>query len=93
MAKHIVPILALLGGMIFLMLGTGLHGILIPVRGQIEGFTSFQLGWIGTGIAVDVTIGCIHVPRLVRRVGHVRTFSTLTAILSVSVLLNALQPS
>jgi len=90
MIRQIIPILALLGGMIFLMLGTGLHGILIPVRGNMEDFSSFQLGWIGTGFAIGFTIGCILIPRLVRRVGHVRTFSTLTAILSVSVLLNAL---
>lgn len=90
MLRQLAALFALLGGMIFLMLGGGLQGILIPVRGQIEGFTSFQLGWIGTGWAVGFTIGCILVPHLVRRAGHVRTFSTLTALLSVSVLMNAL---
>ena len=90
MARQIAALFALLGGMIFLMLGGGLQGILIPVRGQIEGFTAFQLGWIGTGWAIGFTIGCILVPHLVRRAGHVRTFSTLTALLSVSVLLNAI---
>lgn len=90
MLRQIIPITSLLVGMVFLMLGGGLQGILIPVRGQIEGFSTFQLGWIGTGFAVGFTIGCILVPHLVRRAGHVRTFSTLTALLSVSVLLNAL---
>ena len=90
MARQILPILALLSGMVFLMLGGGLQGIVIPVRGQIEGFSAFQLGWIGTGWAVGFTFGCVIVPRLVRRAGHVRTFSTLTALLSVSVLLNGL---
>jgi len=90
MLRHLAALFALLGGMIFLMLGGGLQGILIPVRGQIEGFSSFQLGWIGTGWAVGFTIGCIAVPHLVRRAGHVRTFSTLTALLSVSVLMNAM---
>ena len=90
MTRQIIPILALLGSMIFLMLGGGLQSIVIPVRGQIEGFTSFQLGWIGTGWAIGFTIGCIIVPRLVRRAGHVRTFATLVALLSISVLLNGL---
>ena len=90
MFRQVASIFALLGGMIFLMLGGGLQGILIPVRGQMEGFSSFQLGWIGTGWAIGFTIGCIAVPHLVRRAGHVRTFSTLTALLSVSVLLNAI---
>ncbi len=90
MARQVLSILALLSGMIFLMLGGGLQGIVIPVRGQIEGFTPFQLGWIGTGWAIGFTLGCIAVPHLVRRVGHVRTFSTLTALLSVSMLANGL---
>lgn len=90
MFRQIGPMFALLGGMIFLMLGGGLQGILIPVRGHLEGFSSFQLGWIGTGWAIGFTVGCIVVPHLVRRAGHVRTFSTLTAMLSVSVLMNAL---
>ena len=81
MTRQIIPILALLGSMVFLMLGGGLQSIVIPVRGQIEGFTSFQLGWIGTGWAIGFTIGCIVVPRLVRRAGHVRTFATLVALL------------
>ncbi len=90
MTRQILPILALLLGMVFLMMGGGLQGILIPVRGGIENFTSFQLGWIGTGWAVGFTIGCIFIPHLVRRAGHVRTFGTLTALLSVSILLNGL---
>ena len=52
MARQILGIIALLSGMVFLMLGGGLQGIVIPVRGQIEGFSAFQLGWIGTGWAV-----------------------------------------
>ncbi len=90
MFRQIGPMIALFGGMIFLMMGGGLQGILIPVRGHIEGFSSLQLGFIGTGWAVGFTIGCIVVPHLVRRAGHVRTFSTLTALLSVSALMNAI---
>lgn len=90
MARQVLPILALLVGMVFLMMGAGLQGILVPVRGQIDGFSAFQLGWIGTGYAAGFTIGCLVIPRLVRRVGHVRTFSTMTALLSVSMLLNGL---
>ena len=90
MRYHILAIFALLGGMVFLMTGFGLHGVLIPIHGVRAGFSSFELGWIGTGLAIGFTLGCILVPRLVRRVGHVRTFSTLTAILSVSILLNGL---
>ena len=39
MLRQLGALFALLGGMVFLMLGGGLQGILIPVRGQIEVFT------------------------------------------------------
>ncbi|MEL6947154.1 MAG: MFS transporter [Pseudomonadota bacterium] len=90
MTRQILPILSLLTGMVFLMLGGGLQGIVIPVRGQVEGFSAFSLGWIGTGWAIGFMVGCILVPHLVRRVGHVRTFGTLTALLCVSMLLNGM---
>ncbi len=90
MARHLLPIVALLASCAFLLAGGGLHGIILPVRGQLEGFSTFQIGWIGTGFAVGFTAGCIMVPRLVRRVGHIRTFSTLAALLATVMLLSAL---
>lgn len=93
MAKQLFPVIALLVSCAFLLAGGGLHGILLPIRGQLEGFSTFQIGLIGTGWAIGFTFGCIVVPRLVRRVGHIRTFSTLAALLSTVMLLNALAVS
>jgi MFS family permease len=56
----------------------------------MEGFTASQIGLIGTGWAVGFTLGCVLVPLLVRRVGHVRTFGALAATLASVVLLNGL---
>ncbi|MEM7291749.1 MAG: MFS transporter, partial [Pseudomonadota bacterium] len=74
----------------FLLVGGGLQVVLLPIRGQLEGFTVSQIGFIGTGWAVGFTLGCILVPHMVRRVGHVRTFGALAAVLGMVVLLNAL---
>lgn len=90
MIRQILPLVSLLLGMVFLMMGGGLHSIIIPVRGQLEGFSELSIGWIGTAFAVGFTLGCVVIPQLVRRAGHVRTFSTLTALLSVSILANGL---
>ena len=92
MIRQIVPIASLLVGMGFLLAAGGLHNILIPVRGQLEGFSNITIGWFGTGYALGFTAGCILVPMVVRRVGHVRTFSALTAMLAVNVLICALAP-
>ena len=93
MRFQILPILALLCGMFFMMLGVGLHGVLISIRGDAAGFSSYDLGLIGTSYAIGFMLGCILVPHLVRRVGHVRAFSALVAILTVSALLNGIHTS
>ena len=90
MIRHLVPMVSLFMSTAFLMAGGGIQGILLPVRGQLEGFTSSQIGLIGAGWAIGFTLGCIIVPRLVRRVGHVRCFSVLASLLGATVLLNGL---
>ena len=90
MSRQFLPVIALFVSTAFLLAGGGMQVVLLPIRGQLEGFTASQIGYIGAGWAVGFTIGCIIVPHLVRRVGHVRTFSALAAILASVVLLNGL---
>jgi len=42
------PILSLLRGTAFLLAASGLHGLLLPLRGQVEGFSTASLGLMGT---------------------------------------------
>ncbi|TFF20593.1 MFS transporter [Jiella endophytica] len=84
---HLLPIAALLTSTFFLMAGAGLMGILLPVRGSIEGWTSYEIGAFGTAYALAFTFGCVVIPRIVHSAGHVRTFSSLSALLAISILL------
>ena len=86
----LLPIVSLLLSVFFLMAGAGLQGILLPVRGSIERWSTYEIGLLGTGYAVAFTIGCLLVPRILRRVGHVRTFTSLCALLAIAILLNAI---
>ena len=86
----LLPIVSLLLSVFFLMAGAGLQGILLPVRGSIEGWSTYEIGLLGTGYAVAFTVGCLVVPRIMKQAGHVRTFASLAALLAVSVLLNGL---
>ncbi|TIT45806.1 MAG: MFS transporter, partial [Mesorhizobium sp.] len=45
------PILSLLRGTAFLLAASGLHGLLLPLRGQLEGFSTASLGLMGTAWA------------------------------------------
>ena len=75
MASTLLPVAALLLSSAFLLIAGGLHGLLLPIRGAHRGFTTFELGLIGTGWSVGFVCGCLLIPAIVRRVGHVRVFA------------------
>ncbi len=60
--------------------GNGLQGTYIALRGLHEGFSPSIIGMIGAGYSVGFAIGCIYVTRLLRDIGHIRTFSAMAAI-------------
>ncbi len=58
MRKNLLPVAALLLGTLFLFLGNGLQGLLLPVRGTAEGYPTTILGLIGTSWAAGFVLGC-----------------------------------
>ncbi|WP_052951835.1 MFS transporter [Devosia soli] len=86
----VVKIYALFLGSALLMFGGGLQGLLLSVRGAEEHFSLLALGLIGTGWSVGFVAGSIAVPMIVRNVGHIRAFSVMAAIGTVTILLNLL---
>jgi MFS family permease len=86
----VIKIYALFLGSALLMFGGGLQGLLLSVRGAEEGFSLLALGLIGTGWSVGFVAGSITVPMVVRKVGHIRAFSVMAAIGTVTILLNLL---
>ncbi|WP_163265331.1 MFS transporter [Chelativorans alearense] len=83
-------IVALLCGTAFLLAASGLYGLLLPLRGAIEGFSTTSLGLLGTAWASGFIAGCFIAPRLVRRVGHVRAFSAFAATGAIVALLSGM---
>jgi MFS family permease len=83
MKRNLLPVLALLFGTLFLFLGNGLHGLLLPVRGTAEGYSNEVLGLLGTSWASGFVLGCFVAPRVVRRIGHVRAFSCFVAVIAI----------
>jgi MFS family permease len=86
----VIKIYALFLGSALLMFGGGMQGLLLSVRGAEEGFSLFSLGLIGTGWSVGFVAGSIGVPLIVRKVGHIRAYSVMAAIGTVTILLNLL---
>ncbi len=63
MRRNLLPVMALLLGTLFLFLGNGLHGLLLPVRGAAEGYSNEVLGLLGTTWAAGFVLGCFVAPK------------------------------
>lgn len=77
---------AILLGIGFMMLANGLQGTLLGVRASIEGFSTFTTGLMMSGYFIGIFIGSFVAPKLVTRVGHIRVFSALASLASISIL-------
>lgn len=78
---------ALLLGMGLLMVGNGLQGTLLGVRGEIEGFSTLQMSFVMSAYFVGFLGGSRMTPELIRRVGHVRVFAALASFISAVMIL------
>jgi MFS family permease len=86
----LAPVTALLFSVSLLLMGNGLQGTLLPVRANIEAFSSIELGLLGTAYFLGFTFGCMHGPLLVRRSGHIRAYLAMTSVASVVALMHAM---
>jgi MFS family permease len=77
-------ILVLLGGLGLLLVGVGLLGTLLGVRAAQESFGNLETGLIMAGYYGGYVAGTILAPRVVRNVGHIRSFATFAAVGSAS---------
>ena len=80
---------ALMLGMLLLMLGNGLQGTLLGVRGSIEGIDQATLGFVMSAYFIGFLGGSKLAPELLRRVGHVRVFAALGSLVSAAFILYA----
>ena len=80
---------ALLLGMMLLMVGNGLQGTLLGVRGGIEGFSTWEMSIVMAAYFVGFLGGSQMAPGMIRRVGHVRVFAALASFISAVLVLYA----
>ena len=82
--RPLIPLLIAAG---ILLGGNGLQGTLIALRGAEEGFSPATIGFMGTAYFGGFLLGCIFITRIMKAVGHVRSFSALAAIASAGTLM------
>lgn len=78
---------ALLLGMCLLMVGNGMQGTLLGIRGEIEGFSTLEMSIVMSAYFVGFLGGSRMAPGMIRRVGHVRVFAALASLISAVMIL------
>jgi len=79
---------ALLVGVAMIMIGNGLLGTLLTIRGLDVGFSTAAISLIQLGYPVGALLGTLFVPKIIAYVGHVRAFSALASICSAAAILH-----
>ena len=70
-----------------LMMGNGLQGTLLGVRGGLEGFNPNTMSWVMSGYFIGFLGGSRLAPHLIKRVGHVRVFAAFASLISACFIL------
>lgn len=78
---------ALLLGMFLLMIGNGVQGTLLGIRGDLEGFSTFELSLVMSAYFAGFLGGSQAAPALIRQVGHIRVFAALASFISAVLIL------
>jgi len=82
----------LLLGILLLMVGNGMQGTLLGIRGKIEGISTTQMSVVMSAYFGGFLLGSRVVPELIRKVGHVRVFAALGSLISSVLILYAAAP-
>jgi len=102
-AAAIVPVMSFWGenykvaflfiSIAILFLGNGLIGTLLALRANLEGMGINTIGLMMSAYFVGYIGGAIAIPKLIQRVGHIRTFAALASIGSAISLAHVLEVS
>ncbi|ATI42015.1 MFS transporter [Pacificitalea manganoxidans] len=87
MIQVLVSTWALLLGILLLLVGNGVQGTLLGVRGGIEGFSTLAMSIVMSGYFVGFLGGSRLAPAMIRRVGHIRVFAALGSMISAILIL------
>lgn len=78
---------------VFLLMGVGLLHTHIALQGRTLGFSVGMIGVLTSAYYAGFLVGTYTIPRLTHRIGHIRTFAFCTALVTLVVLVQALDPA
>ncbi len=90
-------LLLLLGPLILcfgvLLAGSSLQFVLLGLRAPMEGISVAWMGIVSASYFAGFGIGSLYCPKLVRDIGHIRTFAALASVASGLALMLAIWPT
>lgn len=86
--RLLISFAALFLSIIFVQLGSGTLGPLDALAGAAHGFTTQQIGMLGSAHYAGFFIGCWASPRLINSIGHSRCFAAFASIGAIAALLH-----
>ncbi|ARO14910.1 MFS-type transporter [Ketogulonicigenium robustum] len=93
MLKVLVGSWAIFVGIFMLMIGNGMQGTLLGLRGEMEGFSTLSMSMVTSAYFVGFMVASSLAPKMIRRVGHVRVFAALASMISAIFVLYAIWPT
>lgn len=90
MTQQIRAIAAILFSILIFLVGNGLVSTLIPVRGDLAGFSDLAIGIIGSAYYAGFVTGCFAAPGMLARTGHIRTFAVAAGLAAAMVLVQSM---
>lgn len=86
MTQTLFRIATLLFAVAVLLCGHGLQLTLLPMRAEGLGWSASAIGVSGSAYFLGFVVGCLSVPSLVSRIGHIRSFTVMGATASLALL-------
>ncbi len=83
----LLTLTSLLISVALLLVGHGMQLTLLPLRASVIGHTDLQIAIGGSAYFTGFILGCMVVPRLIARVGHIRSFAVLASAMSSTLLI------
>ncbi|CAO3408619.1 MFS transporter [Azospirillum largimobile] len=77
------PLLPVMAAAVLLQAGNGLLQALLPLRMQAQGLSATDIGMVASAYGVGFAAGCLAAPRVVRRLGFVRAYAGLAALMAI----------
>lgn len=84
--KNLIPLFI---GLCLIGLAVGVQGSLLGIRATLEGFGDIVTGGLMSAYFVGFLLGSRISPKIIRRVGLIRTFGALSALASVTILIHS----